>query len=59
MIYDLIAPFYDAINAEIDYKKCIYCHKCITACPYKKVEQVTPGGFKKLKKTLDRYNNQN
>ena len=21
MIYDLLAPFYDAINAEIDYKK--------------------------------------
>ena len=21
MIYDLLAPFYDAINAEIDYEK--------------------------------------
>lgn len=44
--------------AEIDYKKCIFCNKCITACPYRVIEQITPYAHKKLEKELKKYNNQ-
>ena len=52
MKYDSNSELY----AEIDYSKCIFCKKCIAACPYSKVKEITPHGFKKLEKRLQKYN---
>ena len=42
--------------AEVDYKKCIFCNKCITACPYNVVEQKTPLAYKTMMKEIEKYN---
>ena len=42
--------------AEIDYKKCILCKKCHTACPYQLVDMITPLGYKKFDKAINKYN---
>ena len=42
--------------AEIDYKKCIYCNKCLTACPYSVTKQITPLYYKKIQKEINKYN---
>ncbi len=42
--------------AEIDYKKCIYCNKCLTACPYSVTKQITPLYYKKLQRVVNKYN---
>ena len=44
------------LYAEIDYKKCIYCNKCLTACPYSVTTQITPFAYKKLQKEISKYN---
>ncbi len=50
---------YDKNNelfADIDYRKCIYCNKCITACPYNVVKLNRPIGARLLKHDINRYN---
>ncbi len=47
------------LYAEIDYKKCIFCHKCVAACPYGKVEVKTPFGYKSMMKEIEKYNKEN
>ncbi len=42
------------LYAHIDYKKCIFCNKCFTACPYRVVELVTPSGYKKTESRLEK-----
>lgn len=42
--------------ATIDYKKCIYCNKCLTACPYNVAKMVTPLKFKHLVKEIEKHN---
>lgn len=44
------------LYAEIDYKKCIFCNKCITACPYSIIKQKTPLAYKTLMKNINKYN---
>ena len=44
------------LYAEINYDKCIFCYKCHTACPYEKVDMITPAGYKRLVKEIDKYN---
>ena len=44
------------LYAEIDYKKCVFCNKCITACPYSVVEQKTPHAYKTMMKEIERQN---
>ena len=53
MKYDKNGELY----AHIDYKKCVYCKKCVTACPYRVVKVKTPPAHKKLTKTMDKFNN--
>ncbi len=52
MKYDKSGELY----AEIDYKKCIFCNRCHTGCPYSIVELKTPMGYKKLTKSISKYN---
>lgn len=44
------------LYAEIDYKKCIFCNKCVNACPYSVVEQKTPLAYKSMTKEIEKYN---
>ena len=44
------------IYAYIDYAKCIFCNKCYTACPYKKVDIINPKGHKKVMKEIEKQN---
>ena len=44
------------LEAVVDYKKCIHCYKCRTACPYHKVEMLTPAKYKAVKKEIDKQN---
>lgn len=52
MRYDKNGELY----ADIDYSKCIFCNKCFLGCPYMVVKLKTPLGFKKLHKTINKYN---
>ncbi len=54
MKYDKQGELY----AEIDYKKCIFCNKCFLACPYTVVKLKTPLGFKKLHKSINKFNDE-
>lgn len=42
--------------AEIDYSRCIFCKKCVLACPYKVVDVKTPLGYKAVIKDVEKYN---
>jgi len=42
--------------AEIDYNRCIFCKKCVQACPYNVVEVKTPLGYKAIQKDVEKYN---
>ncbi len=53
MRYDKNGELY----AEVDYAKCIYCKKCVVACPYSVVKVKTPSGHKKIRKQINKYNN--
>ena len=44
------------LYASIDYSKCIFCNKCYTACPYKVAEIISPSGFKRIEKEMNKYN---
>ena len=44
------------LYATIDYKKCIYCNKCVTACPYSMVDIKTPLSYKLLEKEIEKEN---
>jgi len=52
MKYDKNGELYTVV----DYSKCIFCFKCVTACPYNVVEVIQPNGYKKLHKELNKYN---
>lgn len=52
MRYDKNGELY----AAIDYKKCIFCNKCLVDCPYSVVKQITPSAYKKMQKQLHKYN---
>ena len=52
MKYDKNGELY----AEIDYKKCIFCNKCIFACPYAVAKQYLPTGYKDLEKEINKFN---
>lgn len=52
MKYDKNGELY----AVIDYKKCIHCNKCVTACPYKVAKLINPAGHKLLYKKILKYN---
>lgn len=52
MKYDKNGELY----AHVDYKKCIFCFKCYAGCPYKIVDLITPKGFKKIDKELNKQN---
>lgn len=55
MRYDKRGELY----AEIDYKKCIYCMKCYTACPYSVVKVKSPLGHKQIHRQIEKYNKKN
>jgi len=44
------------LYASINYAKCIFCKKCHTACPYKVVDVVSPAGYKRIMKEIDKQN---
>ena len=52
MKYDKNGELY----TTVDYSKCIFCYKCVTACPYKVADIVQPIGNKKLNKEIEKYN---
>ena len=52
MKYDKNGELY----TSVDYNKCIFCYKCVTACPYSVVEIVKPSGYRKIRKQIDRKN---
>ena len=52
MKYDKNSELY----AEIDYKKCIFCNKCIMACPYFVAKLHIPAGHKDLEKEINKFN---
>lgn len=52
MKYDKQGELY----AEVDYKKCIYCMKCHTACPYSVVKIKSPLGHKKIQRQIEKHN---
>ncbi len=42
--------------AEIDYDKCVFCFKCHTACPYEVVDILSPAGYNKIEKEINKQN---
>lgn len=52
MKYDRNGELY----AEIDYQKCVFCNKCITACPYSVVKLHVPKAYKDLEKEINKFN---
>ena len=46
------------LYAEIDYKKCIFCNKCVVACPYSVVQHKTPIAYKNMMKGIEKHNNE-
>ena len=44
------------LYAEVDYKKCIFCNKCVTACPYLIVQQKTPLKYKLMMNDIEKHN---
>ncbi len=52
MKYDKFGELY----AEVNYDKCIFCYKCHTACPYQKIDIVSPLGYKRIEKEINKYN---
>lgn len=46
----------EELFAEVNYKKCIFCYKCLTACPYSVTDVVTPTNYKKLEKEIAKQN---
>ena len=46
------------LYAEIDYKKCIFCNKCVVACPYSVVQHKTPIAYKNMMKEIEKHNNE-
>jgi len=52
MKYDKNGELY----TTIDYEKCIFCYKCVTACPYKVVDTNEPSAYKKLQNEIEKYN---
>lgn len=42
--------------AEIDYKICIFCNKCVAACPYSVAKLHIPTGHKELDKEINKFN---
>ena len=54
MKYDKNGELYTVV----DYDRCIFCYKCLTACPYKVVDVIQPSNYRKLKKELEKQNTQ-
>ncbi|MFQ6752301.1 MAG: DUF362 domain-containing protein [Clostridia bacterium] len=52
MKYDKFGELY----AEVNYDKCIFCYKCHTACPYQKIDIVSPLGYKRIEKEINKFN---
>lgn len=44
------------LYAEIDYQKCLFCNKCINACPYSVVKLHVPQAYKELDKEINKFN---
>ncbi len=52
MKYDKDGELY----ASIDYKKCVYCYRCVAACPYTVIRTKSNLRFKMIERTLKKYN---
>jgi Fe-S-cluster-containing dehydrogenase component len=52
MKYDKNGELY----AEIDYNKCIFCNKCITACPYSVAKLKIPSAYLELEREINKFN---